>query len=244
MTTPESLLSIHDQVDADTISGSSHGTRNSARSVRRQPEVLVEEDRQRHADGELEGQRRHGEHDGVRQRRHERRVVEDLAVVVEAGERARRPGRTSARCSRAGSGRGCGRAGRRRTRAGRSSPGRGTPRRPTARARRPAVGAIGGPAVERPRPPPTGSSVCQSWPSALLRRLAADCAGGQRGLRRLRAAEGGLHRGPQRLGDLRVLGAEVVAGAALGGLDRVDPDLQLRRSRRPACACTASVGAM
>ena len=33
LTTPESLLSIHDQVDADTISGSSHGTRNSARSV-------------------------------------------------------------------------------------------------------------------------------------------------------------------------------------------------------------------
>ena len=26
-------MSIHDQVDADTISGSSHGTRNSARSV-------------------------------------------------------------------------------------------------------------------------------------------------------------------------------------------------------------------
>src|SRR5262245_50344762 len=33
LTIPESLLSIHDQVDADTISGSSHGTRNSARSV-------------------------------------------------------------------------------------------------------------------------------------------------------------------------------------------------------------------
>src|ERR1041384_7072341 len=33
LTTPESLFSIHDQVDADTISGSSHGTRNSARSV-------------------------------------------------------------------------------------------------------------------------------------------------------------------------------------------------------------------
>src|SRR5215472_7873363 len=32
-TTPESLLSIHDQVDAETISGSSHGTRNNARSV-------------------------------------------------------------------------------------------------------------------------------------------------------------------------------------------------------------------
>src|SRR5512142_255119 len=32
-TTPESLLSIQDQVDADTIRGSSHGTRNSARSV-------------------------------------------------------------------------------------------------------------------------------------------------------------------------------------------------------------------
>ena len=57
LTMPESLLSIHDQVDADTISGSSHGTRNSARSVRGQPEVLVEEHRQRHADGELEGQR-------------------------------------------------------------------------------------------------------------------------------------------------------------------------------------------
>src|SRR2546421_2375893 len=33
LTTPESLLSIHDQVEADTINGSSHGTRNSARSV-------------------------------------------------------------------------------------------------------------------------------------------------------------------------------------------------------------------
>src|SRR5689334_19339851 len=32
-TTPESLLSIHDQVEADTISGNSHGTRNNARSV-------------------------------------------------------------------------------------------------------------------------------------------------------------------------------------------------------------------
>src|SRR5689334_6463207 len=30
-TTPESLLSIHDQDDADTSSGSSHGIRNSAR---------------------------------------------------------------------------------------------------------------------------------------------------------------------------------------------------------------------
>src|SRR5687768_12165935 len=34
LTTPASLLSIHDQVDADTIKGNSHGTRNSARSVR------------------------------------------------------------------------------------------------------------------------------------------------------------------------------------------------------------------
>src|SRR3954470_14433489 len=33
LTMPESLLSIQDQVDADTISGSSQGTRNSARSV-------------------------------------------------------------------------------------------------------------------------------------------------------------------------------------------------------------------
>src|SRR5689334_5444563 len=33
LTTPESLLSIHDQVDAETIMGSSHGTRKSARSV-------------------------------------------------------------------------------------------------------------------------------------------------------------------------------------------------------------------
>src|SRR3954466_4856749 len=33
LTTPESLLSIHDQVDAETISGSSHGTRKSARRV-------------------------------------------------------------------------------------------------------------------------------------------------------------------------------------------------------------------
>src|SRR5690242_1233929 len=33
LTIPESLLSIHDQVDAETISGSSHGTRNRARRV-------------------------------------------------------------------------------------------------------------------------------------------------------------------------------------------------------------------
>src|ERR1700712_5772257 len=33
LTTPLSLLSIHDQVEALTISGSSHGTRKSARSV-------------------------------------------------------------------------------------------------------------------------------------------------------------------------------------------------------------------
>src|SRR5687768_2455038 len=33
LTTPDSLLSIHAHTDADTSSGSSHGTRNSARSV-------------------------------------------------------------------------------------------------------------------------------------------------------------------------------------------------------------------
>src|SRR3954467_515040 len=33
LTTPESLLSIHDQVEALTISGSSQGTRKSARRV-------------------------------------------------------------------------------------------------------------------------------------------------------------------------------------------------------------------
>src|SRR3954451_10731755 len=33
LTMPESLLSIHDQVDAETISGSSQGTRNRARRV-------------------------------------------------------------------------------------------------------------------------------------------------------------------------------------------------------------------
>ena len=33
MTRPDSLLSSQAQVDADTISGSSHGTRNNARSV-------------------------------------------------------------------------------------------------------------------------------------------------------------------------------------------------------------------
>ena len=32
-TTPESLFSIHDQVEAETISGKSQGTRNSARST-------------------------------------------------------------------------------------------------------------------------------------------------------------------------------------------------------------------
>src|SRR5690349_6206266 len=33
LTMPESLLSIHDQVDAETISGNNHGTRKSARRV-------------------------------------------------------------------------------------------------------------------------------------------------------------------------------------------------------------------
>src|SRR3954453_20630732 len=33
LTMPESLLSIHDQVEAETIKGSSHGTRKSPRSV-------------------------------------------------------------------------------------------------------------------------------------------------------------------------------------------------------------------
>src|SRR3954454_7346676 len=33
LTMPDSLLSIHDQVEADTISGSSHGTRKRARRV-------------------------------------------------------------------------------------------------------------------------------------------------------------------------------------------------------------------
>src|SRR5687767_8136046 len=33
LTIPDSLFSIHDQAEADTISGSSQGTRNSARRV-------------------------------------------------------------------------------------------------------------------------------------------------------------------------------------------------------------------
>src|SRR5476651_2607849 len=33
LTTPDSLFSIHAQTDAETSSGSSHGTRNNARSV-------------------------------------------------------------------------------------------------------------------------------------------------------------------------------------------------------------------
>ncbi len=41
LTTPESLLSIHDQVDAETIIGSSHGTRNSARSVDESRKLLL-----------------------------------------------------------------------------------------------------------------------------------------------------------------------------------------------------------
>src|SRR6266568_3859187 len=41
LTIPESLLSIHDQVDADTISGRSHGTRNSARSVAESRKCLL-----------------------------------------------------------------------------------------------------------------------------------------------------------------------------------------------------------
>ena len=50
-TTPESLLSIHDQVEADTISGSSQGTRNSARSVADSGKWRCEEHGQRHPDG-------------------------------------------------------------------------------------------------------------------------------------------------------------------------------------------------
>ena len=65
LTMPESLLSIHDQVEAETISGSSHGTRNNARSVGRQAEVAVEEHRQRQADGVLEGERDQREQRGV-----------------------------------------------------------------------------------------------------------------------------------------------------------------------------------
>ena len=57
LTTPESLLNIHDQVDADTISGSSHGTRNSARSVADSGKLPDEEHRERQADRELEDQR-------------------------------------------------------------------------------------------------------------------------------------------------------------------------------------------
>ncbi len=41
LTTPESLLSIHDQVEADTISGSSHGTRNRPLSVADRRKFLV-----------------------------------------------------------------------------------------------------------------------------------------------------------------------------------------------------------
>ena len=57
------------------------------------------------------------------QRGPERRVWRTVDVVVEARRTARRRRRTSARCSRAGSGRGCGRAGRRRRRPGRSTTG-------------------------------------------------------------------------------------------------------------------------
>src|SRR5208282_2369826 len=39
-TIPESLLSIHDQVDADTSNGSSHGTRKSARRMPDSRKVL------------------------------------------------------------------------------------------------------------------------------------------------------------------------------------------------------------
>ena len=99
----------------------------------RQREVLVEEEGQRHADGELEGQRGHGEDHGVRQRRPEGRVGQDRRGSCPGRRRARRPARTSGRCTRAGSTRRCGRAGRRRRRPGRRSPGPGSPRPPTGR---------------------------------------------------------------------------------------------------------------
>src|SRR5262247_1920239 len=64
-------------------------------------------------------------------------------------------------------------------------------------------------------------------PSLLRRRCHRRLRRCERVLRGLRAAERRLHRGPHRLGDLRVPGAEVVAGAALGDLDGFDPYLQI-----------------
>ena len=87
LTMPDSLLSIHAQIDAETSRGSSQGTRNSARSVADEREPLEEEDREREADRVLEHDRDEREHRGVDERRRERRALDDLDVVVEPDER-------------------------------------------------------------------------------------------------------------------------------------------------------------
>ena len=191
----------------------------------------------------------HGEHHGVQQRRPERRVVEDRAVVVQPDERrVALDERAHGVVAQAQVEVAVERVGVERDQVDRP-PGRGS-----AQAAHcvPARGAAGRPAAAR-RPPPR-SAVARPRRSArsvvrdravmasLGRRGGGGLGGGQRVLRRLRPAQRGLHRGPQRLGDLRVLGAEVVAGAALGGLDRRRPRPSARGSPRPAWPAPPSVG--
>ena len=75
LTMPESLLSIHDQVDADTISGSSHGTRNSARSVADSRKCWAKNTARASPIANWNTSETTREHHGVQQRRPERRVV-------------------------------------------------------------------------------------------------------------------------------------------------------------------------
>ena len=77
LTMPESLLSIHDQVDADTISGSSHGTRNRARSVADSRKCWLKKTASASPMANWKTSDDDGEHHGVQQGRAERRVVED-----------------------------------------------------------------------------------------------------------------------------------------------------------------------
>src|SRR5215207_4188279 len=66
-----------------------------------------------------------------------------------------------------------------------------------------------------------------SMPWILLLLLHRGLGRLQRVLRRGGTAQSRLDGGPQLLGNLRVLGAQVVTGAALGGADGLDPDLEL-----------------
>ena len=88
---PESLLSIHDQVDADTISGSSHGTRNSARSVPDSGKLRWKNTASASPIANWKTSETTVKTTVLTQRRPERRVVRGPAVVVEARRTARCP---------------------------------------------------------------------------------------------------------------------------------------------------------